>query len=145
MIQTSEFIHASAAAFNHQAVMMIGDSGSGKTRTLWRFLRLGFTMIGDDQISMHNDGDDIVLAPNPNAENRLEFRHLGIFAAKEVTTAPLKLVLDFNQSEAERLPHSQFVNLLGKNIRKINAQGLDGIEDAVYLWFSQKLNLLEID
>lgn len=51
-------IHAGAISINNQAVMVLGDSGAGKTTTTAKFAHLGFDMLAED-VSVVRFIDDI--------------------------------------------------------------------------------------
>jgi HPr kinase/phosphorylase len=97
-------LHASCAArANAQggdAILLLGPPGCGKSDLLLRLIRLGFTLVADDQVIIE---DGLARAPEALA-GLLEVRGLGIFRLPYLPQAQLRLAAKLGPA-AERLPH----------------------------------------
>jgi HPr kinase/phosphorylase len=97
-------LHASCAARattqGGDAILLLGPAGSGKSDMLLRLLRLGFTLVADDQVIIE---DGQARAPEALA-GLLEVRGLGLFHLPCLPTATLRLVITLRPGEPERLP-----------------------------------------
>jgi len=96
-------LHASCAARattqGGDAILLLGPAGSGKSDFLLRLLRLGFTLVADDQVLIE---DGLARAPESLA-GLLEVRGLGLFRLPYLAAATLRLVITLGH-EPERLP-----------------------------------------
>ncbi len=144
-MSSSQSIHGSAAAFHDQAVLIIGQPGSGKTKLLIELMARGFVLIGDDSLIISQKNNALWLAPNPNAEQRLHLRGVGFFKAQNARTAPLKLVVDLDHPPQSNWPDKAEFNHFGKKILKICAKDFINLADLVYLIISGAITLAELD
>lgn len=138
-------IHASAAAINQNAVLILGPSGSGKSHLVMKLLALGFDFIGDDSIRLEEIGEEIWAKPHPKSKNQIEIRGIGIHHIAENVEAPLKLVVDLGEAPKARLPEQEFVNQFDKKISKVNAKGFTSVEQYLYLLLTGKIEYLSPD
>jgi HPr kinase/phosphorylase len=97
-------LHASCAARataqGGDALLLLGSPGSGKSDFLLRLLRLGFTLVADDQVIIE---DGQARAPDTLA-GLLEVRGLGLFRLPYLATATPRLVITLGPAP-ERLPY----------------------------------------
>jgi hypothetical protein len=56
-------LHASAVAIEGHAVAFVGPGGAGKSTTAAAFAQLGFAVISDDVVPLHENSQDIVVIP----------------------------------------------------------------------------------
>jgi HPr kinase/phosphorylase len=91
-------LHASCAAREGAAVLLLGPSGAGKSDLLLRLLDRGFALVADDQVQIEN-GE--AWAPSSLA-GLVEARGLGILRLPYLKRAKLALVVRLERSE--RLP-----------------------------------------
>jgi len=96
-------IHASCAARpghgGFDAVLLLGESGSGKSDFLLRLLARGWHLVADDQVQIE---DGICAAPK-TLSGLLEVRGLGLFRLPFVNSARLRLAVRLGRP-SERLP-----------------------------------------
>jgi len=92
-------MHASCAARDGAAVLLVGPPGSGKSDLLLRLLARGFALVADDQVEL-TDG---MASPPASLAGLLETRGLGITRLPHVPSAPVRLVVALGD-RAERLP-----------------------------------------
>jgi len=93
-------IHASCAARpgpgGFDAVLLLGESGSGKSDLLLRLLARGWQLVADDQVIVENTLCTALAG-------MIEVRGLGIFRLPFVASARLRLAVRLGRP-AERLP-----------------------------------------
>ncbi|MEP2750791.1 MAG: HPr kinase/phosphatase C-terminal domain-containing protein [Parasphingorhabdus sp.] len=100
---THETRHASCVAIQGAGIMLSGPSGAGKSDLALRLIDRGATLIGDDYIELHSDGNQIVLNAPAKIAGKIEVRSLGIFDCKHISNVPLKLQV-LLKSKTERFP-----------------------------------------
>lgn len=89
-------IHATAIALAGQAVLLLGPSGSGKSRLALRLMSSGAWLVADDQTTLTARDSQIFATCPPTIRGRLEVRSLGIVAAAHQTEAPVVLALNLD-------------------------------------------------
>lgn len=109
-------IHATAVAKAGRAVLILGDSGSGKSDLAFRLLDRGWTLVGDDQIHLARTGSQLTAVCDPRLANRLEVRGLGLI---DVPTpqdpVPVGLVVQLEDAP-QRLPAYEERSFLDVNL-----------------------------
>ncbi|WP_233587108.1 HPr kinase/phosphorylase [Pseudorhodobacter sp. E13] len=106
-------LHASCVAIAGQAVLIIGASGSGKSALALTLMAHGATLIADDRTQL-SQADGQVFARCPEAiQGKIEARGIGILRADRLETAPVRLVVDLDRAETQRLPPKRQCDLFG--------------------------------
>jgi HPr kinase/phosphorylase len=107
-----ELVHGTCVALGKRAVLLRGDSGSGKSDLALRFLALHGEgelrpyLVADDQVWVEAMGDGQVMASVPETlAGLIEVRGLGIAEMPFLATVPLVLVCDLVAADqVPRLP-----------------------------------------
>jgi HPr kinase/phosphorylase len=105
-------IHASCAARpgpeGFDAVLLLGEPGSGKSDLLLRLLARGWRLVADDQVIVQ---DGFCSAPAPLA-GIIEVRGLGLFRLPFINPARLALAVRLGR-QPERMPSPSWHEALG--------------------------------
>lgn len=105
---TSVVLGASARPFGAAeefAVLLLGDTGSGKSDVALRLIAAGATLISDDQTSLSSDQNFLFAETAPNIAGQMEVRGIGIVTLNWATRAPVALAVELNPAATpERLP-----------------------------------------
>lgn len=112
-------MHATAIAFGRRAVLLRGESGTGKSDLALRLLTLeasslvglGITadgparLVSDDQVRLQRIGDEIIASAPETIRGLIEVRGVGIVTVPTVTEAAVHLIVELISAEAvPRLP-----------------------------------------
>lgn len=109
-------IHSTCVTLQNSAVLLIGPSGSGKSALALQLMAYGAVLVSDDRTSVRRlEGALIASAPS-TIKGLIEARGVGILAADTCEAAPIRLVIDLEQEEQERLPPVRSYNLLGETL-----------------------------
>ncbi|MCF6304852.1 MAG: HPr kinase/phosphatase C-terminal domain-containing protein [Rhodobacteraceae bacterium] len=106
-------IHGSCVEYDGQSVLIIGDSGSGKSSVSLALIALGATLVSDDAVDLTRKDDKIMTSPPDSILGQIEARSFGILEMPYSASATLKFVVDMNKSEVRRLPEDKTIALLG--------------------------------
>ncbi len=106
-------IHATCVAWGDQAVLIKGQSGSGKSALGLTLLAYGCALVADDYVEAYRDQDRITVKPPQAISGLIEARGVGILNASHAAQAQACLVVDLDQIEIERLPQRRMITLLG--------------------------------
>ena len=100
----SVLIHATTIQLVGYGVMLLGDSGAGKSDLALRLIAEGALLVADDQTKLDVvDGRLIASAPQTIA-GRIEARGIGIVRAPQTEAADVRLAVQLTRAPIERLP-----------------------------------------
>lgn len=110
---TSITLHASSVSLDGKALLILGDSGSGKSSLALQLLGLGADLIVDDRTTLQVvNGALHAQCPAP-IKGLIEARGVGILRLPPAPPAPITLIVDLNKHEESRLPHPHSATFLG--------------------------------
>ncbi|WP_371225974.1 HPr kinase/phosphorylase [Roseovarius sp. 2305UL8-3] len=117
-------LHATTIAVNGHAALIRGPSGSGKSGLALQLIAMGAALVADDRTIL-NKRDEQVFATAPDPiKGQIEARGIGLLAAPTTPPTPLRLIVDLEHEETDRLPPLRHDSLLGVRlpvIRKTKA------------------------
>ena len=100
----SVLVHATTIQLAGYGVMLLGDSGAGKSDLALRLIAEGALLVADDQTKLDVvDGRLIASAPQTIA-GRIEARGIGIVRAPQTEAADVRLAVQLTRAPIERLP-----------------------------------------
>lgn len=98
-----QMIHGTAISIGGHAVLIMGESGSGKSDLALRLIDRGAILISDDVVFLETRDNAPILTVAPNIDGKIEVRGVGIFDVDFIASAPLRLVVEFVDAP-DRLP-----------------------------------------
>lgn len=96
--------------------MIRGASGRGKSALALRLMALGAELVADDRTALHCEGADVIARCPPAIRGMIEARFVGILAARALDAAPVRLVIDLDRVETDRLPPKRNTEILGQTL-----------------------------
>ena len=120
-------VHGTAVSIDGKGLLILGQSGSGKSQLALALITHGAKLISDDQVILVNTESEIILSAPKSISGKIEARFVGILKMP-VLIAPLYLVIDLDQKELDRLPKKKFVTYFDKKIPALNANGIKKLE-----------------
>lgn len=111
--QAPEILHASCVSANGQGVLILGRSGAGKSALALELISRGAQLVADDRTVIHQQDDMLVATCPPALQGKIEARGVGILAAETTPSAPLRVAVDLDTTETERLPPMRQISLSG--------------------------------
>lgn len=98
-------LHASCVAVQGQGVLLLGESGTGKSDLALRLIDTGAKLVADDQVSISLQNDTLTASPPQALAGLLEVRGMGLFRLPFLHSCPLALAVRLVARESvERLP-----------------------------------------
>ena len=117
-------IHSTSVVIDDNGVLILGDSGSGKSDLALRLIDNGATLISDDISICRKNSNNIYLYCPPEIKGLLEVREIGIITVPFVERIKLRLVVNLNNNNNnERFPKDSCFRILGIKIPIINIEG----------------------
>lgn len=134
----AELLHATAVAINGEGVLLIGQSGSGKSDLALRLIDRGAVLVSDDGVLV-DAGDPLpILRTAPNIAGMIEMRGIGIVKMPFADSVPLHLVVQLGTTPERMPPDGQTLNITRTAIRTI---ALSAFEASAPLKVEQALRL----
>jgi hypothetical protein len=96
-------VHASCAAREGHAVLLLGPPGAGKSDLLLRLLDRGWDLVADDQVRLSAAGAALLAAPPPALAGMVEVRGIGLLSGLP-WRGPLPLALALRLLPRESVP-----------------------------------------
>ncbi len=107
-------IHASCVAIHNKAVLILGESGSGKSDLALRLIDGGAVLVADDQVVLRADGGQLYASPPETIAGKIEARGIGILSLPYDRDAAVMLVVRLvPREQVERMPEPAFFDCLG--------------------------------
>lgn len=96
--------HATAVSVNGEGVLLLGESGVGKTDLALRLIANGALLVADDQVDVMCAGESLWLSPPTSIAGIIEIYGVGPVRMPHVSRAHLRLVVQCDTAPLERLP-----------------------------------------
>lgn len=111
-----DITHATCVALGQAAVLLMGQSGSGKSAMALELMSRGAVLVADDRTILTRQGQTLIASCPPAIRGQIEARGVGILAADHQDSAIVQLVVDLDSVEDARLPQQRHITLLGVSI-----------------------------
>ena len=114
-------LHASCVAIGSGAILLLGESGFGKSDLALRLIDRGAKLVSDDQVSLVKSDKQIIASSATNIAGLLEIRGAGIFKLEYKNDVVVRLVVNLvSRENIERLPYPQQYECMGITFPQIN-------------------------
>ena len=107
-----QMIHGTAISIGGHAVLIMGESGSGKSDLALRLIDRGAILISDDVVFLETRDSAPILTVAPNIAGKIEVRGVGISNVDFIASAPLRLIVEFVDAP-DRLPEDIAHTIIG--------------------------------
>lgn len=101
-------IHASCVELGGLGVLLLGESGSGKSDLALRLIDAGARLVSDDRTDLIVETGRLIAAAPRRIAGRMEVRGVGVVALAHVGRSPVGLAVELVPADqVERLPARQ--------------------------------------
>ena len=120
-------VHASAVFLDGQGVLLLGESGSGKSTVALNLIeKYGAELIGDDRIALFVEGAALLARPHENLHGLIELRGLGLLRLPYCAKADIGLAVELvAASQVLRLAPSAYFTHDGVAVPFLRLHGHD--------------------
>ena len=87
-------------------VLLLGESGSGKSDLALRLIERGAVLVSDDRTELFAEAGALIAAPAKGLVGLIEVRNLGILELPHADTARVHLAVHLSDNRAARLPEA---------------------------------------
>ena len=111
-------IHASCVLWQNKGILLIGDSGCGKSTGALALIEKGATLIADDYVEISVQKDKIIATCPQTTAGKIEVRGVGIVSVKSLPECAVDVVIDCKADfkSIPRIPDSKKWTVLEKQI-----------------------------
>ena len=109
-------LHASAVAIGTRGLLILGQSGSGKTRLALELVALGAELVADDRVMIARFGEIAVMRPPARIAGLVELRGAGVIRHPHRASAPLWLAVDLGRVPDGRMPGHDMRSFAGIDV-----------------------------
>ncbi|MFK7746037.1 MAG: HPr kinase/phosphorylase [Roseobacter sp.] len=106
-------LHATCVAWQNAGVLIVGASGAGKSSLALHLLALGAVLISDDRTEITQKNDVLTARCPAPIQGFIEARGVGILKATVQNTAPVRLVINLDRIERDRMPRQHWYEING--------------------------------
>ncbi|NBX04171.1 MAG: serine/threonine protein kinase [Alphaproteobacteria bacterium] len=133
-------LHATCVSVGGKGVLLLGESGSGKSDLALRLIDAGAQLVADDQVFVSNQNGLIMASPAQNIAGLIEARGVGLLKLPHLEKAPIFLAIQLvSRVAVERLPEQAFFDCLGIAIPLLSLHAFDDSTVAkIRLYLSQE-------
>lgn len=132
----TESLHGSMLAYAGAGCLLLGPSGSGKSRLLSETMALGAKMIADDRVVLSEQSGMPMGAAPPETAGILELRGFGLIRVTDYTPRHvLHLVIELDINATERLPEREKRRYLGHELPFLRVPAVPTTSGAVLLQY----------
>jgi HPr kinase/phosphorylase len=119
-------LHASCVVIDGSGVLLLGESGSGKSDLALRLIDGGAQLLADDRVDVQCREGRLAASPPATIEGLLEIRGVGLLRLPFVAQAPLALAVELSKTPLnERLPERKFFDCLGVQLPLLSLHAND--------------------
>jgi serine kinase of HPr protein (carbohydrate metabolism regulator) len=137
-------LHASCVSIENRALLIMGESGSGKSDLALRLIEQGAELVADDYVEISLRDNALFSSPPTRIAGVIEARGVGILKLPYASDVVIKLAVKLVAREAvERLPEPQFFDCLGYKLPLLCLHGFDASATAK-IRFAMAQNISEI-
>ena len=132
-IKTPSTIHATGVDIKGSGVLIVGDSGSGKSGLAIGLIALGASLVADDQCEISIKNDKLHVSKPKSLPKCIEMRGIGLVSVPTVSRTQLKWVVDMDRVADERMPEVKFTDISGHRVPTIFAKNMDDLAFRIYV------------
>jgi len=116
----SRTVHATCVAFQGQALLITGASGSGKSALALELMARGAALIADDRTILTQQGGQLIASCPDTIRGQIEARCVGILCATPAEPTAVALIANLDHVERERLPRARQEVIMGQSLPSLH-------------------------
>ena len=127
-------VHGSCVTFGEAGILILGVGGSGKSSLALELLAIGAVLVADDQVEIYADATGPGACAPAVLQGLIEARKVGLLKADFAARTIIRLVIDLEQDETDRLPPRRRICLGGQKVDLILGRNTPNLAIAAKLY-----------
>ena len=136
----SLIMHATCVDVNGSGVLIVGRSGSGKSRLAINLLALGSTLVADDQCELVRKNNRFRISKPASLPKSIEIRGVGLVSVPMINETSLDWIVNMDELEKERMPIPRFTEIGGFRVPTVFGKDMDDLASRIYVLVSKTLS-----
>lgn len=116
MTDATQTVHGTMVGHNGIGVLLLGESGTGKSHLAAEIAMLGGRVVADDRVIISIRGGMLMGGTDPKTAGILELRHVGLYKIPDTVSQHVIHVVAELGDPGERLPGPQTYRLLERDM-----------------------------
>ncbi len=108
--------HGSCVALEDAGILILGRPGSGKSSLALALIALGAKLVADDQVELYAEDTGTAARAPAVLQGLLEARKVGVLQVDFAERAIIRLVVDLDREEQDRLPPRRVIKLGAREV-----------------------------
>jgi len=129
--QDRAILHASCVSVAMRGLLIVGQSGAGKSGLALQMLALGAGLVADDRVQLRMTDGQAMAEAAPNIGGMIEARGIGLLRADAIGPVPVRFVVDLGQTESDRLPEPVTTVVLRQTVPLLRGDGVPNLAAAL--------------
>lgn len=137
-MNTMSYHHASCVCINGKGVLILGESGAGKSDLALRLIHSGAVLVADDQVKLAEKNGQLLASCHERIQGRIEARGVGILTVPHVQDVPLSLAIQLvERDHVQRLPDAAFFDCFGVQVPLLSLHAFDmSVSAKIFLYLT---------
>ncbi len=125
-MQKQSYHHASCVSVDGKGILLLSESGAGKSDLALRLIHAGAVLVSDDQVILMQKGNTLLASPPEKIAGLIEARGIGLLTMPYQQDIPLALVVQLVERKAvSRLPEPAFFDCFGVQVPLLSLHAFD--------------------
>lgn len=119
-------IHGTCVCYEGQGILLMGESGVGKSDLALRLMSHGAQLVADDCVCITKEAGDLWASPLPQGRGLFELRGWGVIEHGWLEKARVNLVVQLQTkplTAAQRLPNTRVFSTMGVDVPQCHLYG----------------------
>ena len=113
-------IHASCIEVNGTGILLLGNSGAGKSDISLRLIENHQAkLVADDRVNLDINSGQLIASCPENIKGQLEVRGIGIVTYPYIEKTVIKIAVNLTDKKIERLPEKHYYNFANISVPMI--------------------------
>lgn len=109
-------LHANCVAIGNHAILLMGESGSGKSDLALRLIDRGARLVSDDYTECERRGDTLFASPPGTIAGKMEVRYIGVVPMPYILDVPVVLAIALDDKPQRMPDRTRSVDILDTSL-----------------------------
>ena len=126
-------MHATCVDVEGAGILIVGQSGSGKSSLAVSLLALGASLVADDQCELIFQDNGFLVTKPLSLPDNIEIRGIGLVSVPILTDTSLCWIVNMAANAKERMPTPKVTDLNGSPVPSLFGKNVDDLASRIYV------------